>query len=108
MKHIQLIIAAAVIIIAFLAGYGVKTMRCNNARLSAENTAYQEAIAATTRYNEIAAEYEKIKAEKQQTKIVYRERIRNAKDSSFGCHVDADGVQLINDILARDTGKSDQ
>jgi hypothetical protein len=62
-----------------------------------------------TNSNELAANYEKLRLENEGLKRKIRERIAYAKDSSFGCVVNADGVQLINDTLAAvHTRKLDQ
>lgn len=109
LKNIKLIGIVTVIIACFSAGWWVRGGICETARLKLENAAAEEALAKTAKYNEIAGEFEKLKADNANTKAKLRERVRNAKDSSFGCHVDADGVQLINDSKnTRNSGQPDQ
>lgn len=95
----QLTLIAGLISItaSFGAGWWVRANMCSISFLEAEKAASDRALEQTRRYNEIAADYEKLKSEKQQVRVVIRERIKNAKDSSFGCHVNADGMRLIND-----------
>lgn len=99
LNNIRTIAIITAILAASGASWHVRGMKCEASRLKLENQAVSEALERTKAYNIIAAELEAVKAEKQKTKTIIRERIRNANDSSFGCHVSPDGVQLINDII---------
>jgi len=102
----KLIIAGVALVLAFGSGYGFKSIRCENARLELETATIQKSLDDTAAYNKLASEYEESKKSNESLKYTIRERVRNAKDSSFGCTVNTDGMQLIND--ARRSGNTSQ
>lgn len=91
----------------FGAGWYFGSLKADLAILTAENEGNKKALEITSDLNKIAAGFEDYKGVKQTaTRVVVKERIRDAKDSSFGCRVNADGVRLLEDTRrASDPGK---
>lgn len=81
---------------SFGAGWWVRANVCQARALEAQLAAERAAMEQTIVNNEIASAFELVRATHQQTRMTIHERIANAKDSTFGCIVNDDGLRIIS------------
>lgn len=110
MTRIELMILLGIIVASFGSGYWLANNQCHTEKLTEQNKSLNDSLDKTAELTVIAENV--VNLNKKSDKIlnkVNKETI-NAKDSSFGCIVNPDGMRLTAETIAisSDTSRIDE